>query len=48
MTLGEKKGPGSSSVLGAGGAMSLAQMKLDRDDRDHEEYDPLNPTQARR
>ena len=46
--LGEKKGPGTSSVLGAGGAMTLAQMKLDREERDHEEYDPLNPTQARR
>merc|ERR1712226_727860 len=46
--LGEKKGPGTSSVLGAGGAMTLAQMKLDREEHLGEEYDPLNPTQMRK
>ena len=50
--LGEKKGGAAhSSVFGAGGAMSLEQMKLDRSNHHYageDEYDPLNPTQAKR
>jgi len=50
--LGEKKGGAAhSGVFGASGAMTLEQMKLDRSNHNFtgdDEYDPLNPTQAKR